>query len=111
MHKLYGANIDDTATVLLFHLADSRLGDEVRPFQIDMNIPVKIFFGVVQETTEAVIYLATASFTTCVHGDWLLRPAMNITAINGHDYASGETCRCKINHCLCRFLHFTDAIH
>ena len=49
MKKLHGADIDDVAATLLLHLFYGCLGDEVSPFQVDMNIPVKIVFGTVQE--------------------------------------------------------------
>ena len=49
MHNEDGANIDNSATTLLFHVSHRRLGDEVRPFQIAMNVPVEIVFGVVEE--------------------------------------------------------------
>ena len=49
MHNEYGANIDNIAIILFFHLSHSRLRDEVSPFQVDINIPVEIFLGVFQE--------------------------------------------------------------
>ncbi len=103
MHQLHGADIDDVATRLFFHLPDSCLCHKIGSLQVDMNVLVEILLGVfqerfqskdpgivrtliygdadvdafggvalvnrvgeVQEITEAVLHLATASFTTGV---------------------------------------------